>query len=91
MADACPGPTPKELSIIEHNKKTRIKKWVIFAVIALIFVIAVFFVNYKPSPFLALGLLGLFFFAESRVNGGKGSELWYIGYHYIGPAYWWKR
>ncbi|MBE5829279.1 MAG: hypothetical protein E7305_07435 [Butyrivibrio sp.] len=91
LGDVCPGPTTKEQGIMEREEKARKKKLITRIVILVVLVLAIIFIKVKAGPIIVLLAFGLFVLMESRAKGGKGSSLWYLGHHYVGPAYWLKK
>jgi hypothetical protein len=91
FAEFCDDPYPVEINKIDNRKKQK-RKRIIISAIALVVIIFAALILRKHLVLLGiLAFLAAFGLLESGVRGGKGSDIWYVGHYYIGPAYWFKR
>lgn len=89
--NCCPGPSSIEQTNMEEAKKARIRRIIVaFIILGILGGIGYLFRSNIPILFL-IGAALMYGVAEYMTNGGKGSEIWYYGHHYIGPAYWINR
>ena len=91
LGELCPEPTSKEKAIMQKEESQRKRKLITRVIVLVVLVLGTILMKFSPGPILVLLVFGLFVLMESRARGGKGSSIWYIGRHYIGPAYWLKK
>ncbi|MCR5669448.1 MAG: hypothetical protein K6G10_00435 [Butyrivibrio sp.] len=88
MEDFCPAPNSDELLILKGRKKSSIIRIIIMFILLIMIVFSLKLYTSHPVAVVVGVLILLAAALEDSVNSGHGSNIWYLGHFYRGPAYW---